>query len=147
MFASDIGMNQIEEINIVRNGGNYGWMKREGYFANGRSRGGALNELYPLPPEILDGRVKDGFTYPVAIYDHDEGRAVTDGFAYHGRIAALHGKFVFGDIFRRARVRLRSRRDEEGRRRHSADGRADRGGSALCPRRRAASASTCRFAI
>jgi glucose/arabinose dehydrogenase len=30
MFASDIGMNQIEEINIVRNGENYGWMKREG---------------------------------------------------------------------------------------------------------------------
>src|SRR5215468_6967170 len=99
MFVSDIGMNQIEEINIVRNGENYGWMSREGYFANGRFRGGALNELYPLPPEILDGRVKDGFTYPVAVYDHDEGRAITDGFAYHGRIEALKGKFVFGDIF------------------------------------------------
>ena len=37
-------------------------------------------------------------TYPVAMYDHDEGRAVTGGFAYHGRIAALRGKFVFGDI-------------------------------------------------
>ena len=98
MFANDIGMNHIEEINIVRNGGNYGWMSREGYFANGRFRGGALNELYPLPPEILDGRVKDGFTYPVAIYDHDEGRAITAGFAYHGRIAALRGKYVFGDI-------------------------------------------------
>ena len=98
MFASDIGMDNIEEINIVHNGGNYGWMKREGYFENGRARGGALNELYPLPPEILDGRVKDGFTYPVLVYDHDEGRSVTDGFAYHGRIAALNGKFVFGDI-------------------------------------------------
>ena len=99
MFASDIGMDHIEEINIVRNGENYGWMSREGYFANGRFRGGALNELYPLPPEILDGRVKDGFTYPVVVYDHDEGRAITDGFAYHGRIDALKGKFVFGDIF------------------------------------------------
>jgi hypothetical protein len=99
MFASDIGMDQVEEINIVRNGENYGWMKREGYFENGRSRGGALNQLFPLAPEILDGRVKDGFTYPVAVYDHDEGRSVTDGFAYHGRIAALRGKFVFGDIF------------------------------------------------
>ena len=100
MFASDIGMNHIEEINIVRNGENYGWMSREGYFVNGRFRGGALNELYPLPPEILDGRVKDGFTYPVAVYDHDEERAaITAGFAYHGRIAALKGKFVFGDIF------------------------------------------------
>src|SRR5499426_318298 len=99
MFASDIGMNHIEEVNIVRNGENYGWMRREGYFANGRFSGGALNELYRLPPEILDGRVKDGFTYPVVVYDHDEGWAITDGFAYHGRIAALRGKFVFGDIY------------------------------------------------
>ena len=99
MFASDIGMSQIEEINIVHNGGNYGWMKREGYFENARVRGGELNELYPLPPEILSGKVKDGFIYPVAVYDHDEGRSVTDGFAYHGRIPALKGKFVFGDIY------------------------------------------------
>jgi glucose/sorbosone dehydrogenase len=98
MFANDIGMNHVEEINIVRNGGNYGWMKREGYWENGRSRGGALNELYPLPEEILDGRVNDGFTYPVAIYDHDEGRSISAGFAYHGRLAALRGKYVFGDI-------------------------------------------------
>jgi hypothetical protein len=102
MFASDIGMNQIEEINIVRNGENYGWMKREGYWDNGRGSrpAGTLNQLYPLPQEILDGRQKDGFTYPVAIYDHDEGNAVTDGFTYHGRIAALRGKFVFGDVQR-----------------------------------------------
>ena len=101
LFANDIGMLQIEEVNIVRNGGNYGWMRREGYFEAGRWRGGALNELYALPEEILNGRVKDGFTYPVAIYDHDEGRraAITAGFAYHGRIAALRGKYVFGDIF------------------------------------------------
>ncbi len=101
MFAADIGMNQIEEINIVRNGENYGWMRREGYFENGVTRpGGALNQVFPLPAEVLDGRQKDGFTYPVAIYDHSEGQAVTGGFAYHGRIAALRGKFVFGDIVR-----------------------------------------------
>jgi hypothetical protein len=98
MFASDIGMNHIEEINIVRNGENYGWMKREGYWENGRSRGGELNQLFPLPEDVLSGRVKDGFTYPVAIFDHDEGRAVTDGFVYRGRIASLRNKFVFGDI-------------------------------------------------
>ncbi|HEY1309099.1 MAG TPA: PQQ-dependent sugar dehydrogenase [Vicinamibacterales bacterium] len=101
MFASDIGMNNIEEINIVRNGGNYGWMKREGYFENGITRpGGALDQLFTLPAEILDGRKKDEFIYPVAIYDHDEGVAVSGGFAYHGRIPALRGKFVFGDVNR-----------------------------------------------
>jgi hypothetical protein len=98
MFASDIGMNHIEEVNIVRNGENYGWMRREGYWDNGRWRGGLLNTLFPLPADVLMGREKDGLTYPVAMYDHDEGRAVTDGFPYHGQIAALQGKFVFGDI-------------------------------------------------
>jgi Glucose / Sorbosone dehydrogenase len=101
MFASDIGMDHIEEINIVRNGENYGWMKREGYFENGMTRpGGALSQLFSLPADVLEGRQKDGFTYPVAIYDHNEGIAVSGGFAYNGRIAALRGKFVFGDIMR-----------------------------------------------
>ena len=71
---------------------------REGVWENGRWRGGALNELFALPAEVLNGSKKDGFIYPVAMYDHDEGRAVTAGFAYHGKIAALRGKFVFGDI-------------------------------------------------
>ena len=100
LFASDIGMSHIEEINIVRNGENYGWMAREGYFENGIVRGGALDEVFPLAPEVLEGPARDGFTYPVAIYDHDEGRAVSGGFAYRGVIGALRGKFVFGDVNR-----------------------------------------------
>ena len=44
-----------------------------------------------VPADIMSGRQKDGFTYPVAIYDHDEGAAVTDGFTYHGRIPQLRG--------------------------------------------------------
>jgi hypothetical protein len=103
MFATDIGMNHVEEVNIVRNGENYGWMKREGYWENGMTRpGGALNQLYPLPAAVLSGKDKEpeGFTYPVAIYDHTEGAAITGGFTYNGRIAALRGKFVFGDINR-----------------------------------------------
>jgi len=100
MFAADIGMSNIEEINIVRNGGNYGWMKREGYWDNGRMRGGTLDQIFALPENILKGREKDGFTYPVAIYDHNDGQAVSGGFTYHGKIAALRGKFIFGDIQR-----------------------------------------------
>ena len=101
MFAADIGMNNIEEINIVHEGGNYGWMKREGYWENGMFRpGGALNQLFELPADVLDGRTKDEFIYPVAIYDHNEGQAISGGFAYHGRIRQLRGKFVFGDVQR-----------------------------------------------
>ena len=101
MLVSDIGMAQIEEINIVREGFNYGWMQREGFFDNGVTRpGGVLDQVFPLPADILNGRSQDGFTYPVVIYDHNDGQAVTGGFAYHGRIPALRGKFVFGDIVR-----------------------------------------------
>src|SRR6187200_509819 len=75
-------------------------MKREGHWENGRSRDGDLNQLFPLPSEVLDGRQKDGMTYPVAMYDHDEGRAVSGGFVYQGGIPALRGKFVFGDVQR-----------------------------------------------
>ncbi len=101
MFAADIGMNNIEEINIVREGGNYGWMAREGYWENGINRpGGALNQIFALSADVLDGQTEDEFTYPVTIYDHNEGNAITAGFAYHGPIEALRGKFVFGDLVR-----------------------------------------------
>jgi hypothetical protein len=101
MFVGDIGMNHIEEINIVRNGANYGWMRREGVWENGITRpGGALNQLFELPSDVLNGRTKDEFNYPVAMYDHHDGQAVTAGFAYRGRIAQLRGKFIFGDIVR-----------------------------------------------
>jgi len=101
LFVGDIGMNHIEEVNIVRNGGNYGWMKREGYWENGMTRpGGALNQLYELPGDVLHGQGRDEFIYPVAIYDHNEGVAITGAYPYHGRIEALRGKLIFGDVNR-----------------------------------------------
>ena len=101
MFASDIGMDNIEEINIVRNGENYGWMKREGYFGRTAVRAAARSTSCSrcLPKCWTDAR-RTASPIPLRVYDHDEGRSVTDGFAYHGRIAALRGKFVFGDIQR-----------------------------------------------
>ena len=101
LFGSDIGMSQLEEINVVREGANYGWWKREGTFDNGVQRpGGTMGQVFELPASILDGSEKDGFTYPVAMYDHGEGVAITGGFVYGGRVPALRGKFVFGDINR-----------------------------------------------
>ncbi len=99
-YVLDIGEGNIEEINIVREGEDYGWMTREGYFDNGLNRDGTRSQVYALPEEILSGERQDAFTYPVLAYDHGEGDAATGGFAYHGRIPELRGKFVFGDIVR-----------------------------------------------
>lgn len=100
MYAVDVGMNHVEEVNIVREGENYGWMRREGYFLNEVKRGGPLNQLFAMPQDVLEGGRKDGFTYPVAVYDHNDGQAITGGFAYDGSIPTLRGRFVFGDIVR-----------------------------------------------
>jgi glucose/arabinose dehydrogenase len=61
LFANDIGMNHIEEINIVRNGGNYGWMSAKGTGKRPLARRRAERAL-PAAAEVLDGRQKDGFT-------------------------------------------------------------------------------------
>jgi hypothetical protein len=100
LYASDIGMSNIEEINIIHEGANYGWMAREGYWENGRWRGGDLGDVYALPDDVLSGKTKDAYTYPVAIFDHNDGVAVSAGFAYHGKIQQLQGKFIFGDVNR-----------------------------------------------
>jgi hypothetical protein len=51
--------------------------------------------LYGLPGD--DARY--GFTYPVAQYDHDEGRAIVGGYVYRASaVPALVGHYVFGDI-------------------------------------------------
>ena len=56
-------------------------------------------------PDGEPGRVyaqpKDdpAFTYPIAQYDHDEGRAIGGGYLYEGTaIPQLVGKFVFIDL-------------------------------------------------
>ncbi len=91
LLISNIGQNQIEEIEIGLAGANYGWSEREGTFVFDSA---TPNVLFPLPADDASF----GFTYPVAQYDHDEGRAVVGGFVYRGSlIPALQGHYLFGD--------------------------------------------------
>jgi glucose/arabinose dehydrogenase len=92
LVFTDIGARHIEEVNILRKGANYGWPRREGTFVTDRAN---LSVLYRRGPN--DAR--RAFTYPVAQYDHDDGRAITGGFVCRSAgIPALEGHYLSGDI-------------------------------------------------
>ncbi len=91
MLASDIGQDNVEEVNLIEPGADYGWNVREGTFRLYPKVD--ASKVYPLPENDR------GFTYPVAQYGHDEGNAISGGFVYIGKdIPTLQGKYIFGDI-------------------------------------------------
>jgi glucose/arabinose dehydrogenase len=90
LVAADVGQGQIEEIDIVQAGGNYGWNLKEGTFGFNPEDGTVNDSTDDLPKDLID---------PVAQYDHDEGISITGGFVYRGiQIPELAGKYVFGDF-------------------------------------------------
>lgn len=100
MLSGDIGEQNIEEVNLIEPGRDYGWNVREGTFVinadfDNSPQNGTNMDLFPLPAN--DAEL--GFTYPVAQYDHDDGDAIVGGFVYRGTQApALTGKYIFGDV-------------------------------------------------
>lgn len=93
MLVSNVGQAQIESVNLILPGHNYGWAIREGTFVVDPD--GDITKVYPLPEDDAQYEV----TYPAAQYDHDEGVAITGGFEYTGTaIPALRGKYLFGDM-------------------------------------------------
>jgi glucose/arabinose dehydrogenase len=95
LYVGDVGQNDVEEVNIVVAGGNYGWNHKEGSFhfiANGADPGYVTDRPQAAPADLID---------PVAEYDHADGIAIIGGFVYRGiRIPALEGSYVFGDFAR-----------------------------------------------
>ncbi len=93
MLATNIGQANIEAIDIILKGHDYGWPMREGRFVVHPDSD--INKIYALPPNDSSYH----FTYPVAAFDHDEGNAIEGGFEYEGNsIPELRGKYLFGDI-------------------------------------------------
>ena len=91
MFISNIGQHSIEEVNLGKKGADYGWPYREGTFLFDPNANHEV--VYPLPAND-----SDHYTHPVIQYDHDEGNAISAGVVYVGKIKALQGKYIFGDI-------------------------------------------------
>ena len=105
MFISDIGQDQIEEINLGVAGANYGWRLREGTFATGYAVDRRLGPVYPRP--ATDPKP---FAYPIAQYDHDEGFAIGGGHVYRGAsVPELVGKYVFTEFVRGRVLAVRCR--------------------------------------
>ncbi|HNR09376.1 MAG TPA: PQQ-dependent sugar dehydrogenase [Saprospiraceae bacterium] len=92
MLVSNVGHYNIESLNLVEAGLDFGWPLTEGRFLVNAYAD--LKKVYALPPD--HGMP---LTYPVVAYDHDEGKAITGGYEYTGEaVPPLKGKFLFGDI-------------------------------------------------
>ena len=93
LLACNIGQANIESVNLIQPGHDYGWPLREGNFVLEPDEN--MERVYPLPANDSIYH----FTYPVAEYDHDEGAAISGGYEYWGAaIPQLKGKYLFGDI-------------------------------------------------
>jgi hypothetical protein len=93
LYVGDAGQNNIEEVDLIVKGGNYGWNVKEGSFwfdSTAANLGSVVTgPVRPVPPDLID---------PIAEYDHSEGSVVIGGFVYRGSaIPALQGLYVFGD--------------------------------------------------
>ena len=95
-ILTDIGDSNIEEVNLLQAGLNYGWNLREGTFR--LEPDVARHIVIDLEPGE-DEQSGFSFTYPVAQYDHSEGLAISGGQVYRGNtVPVLRGTYIFGDI-------------------------------------------------
>lgn len=100
LILADVGQNNIEEIDRITKGGNYGWAVKEGTFLFNRTDGtiGAPpgNNSPGVPAGLIDP-ISNGLN--VLQYDHQDGISITGGFVYRGTaIPELYGKYIFGDL-------------------------------------------------
>ncbi len=81
LWLGDVGQGVYEEVDIITNGGNYGWNIMEG------------NHCYNAATCNTTGLIP-----PVAEYDHTQGISITGGYVYRGSdLPALAGRYFYGD--------------------------------------------------
>jgi len=102
LYVGDVGQDDIEEVDVVVAGGNYGWNIKEGSFCfdpAGADPGFAFDQ--DLCPGESDGLIDPIAEFNTAdnLADNEDGRAIIGGFVYRGsEIPALVGRYVFGDF-------------------------------------------------
>jgi glucose/arabinose dehydrogenase len=106
LIEADVGQNNIEEINRIIKGGNYGWAIKEGDYLFNMTNGpaGPAGTIGSPPGYFSPGApvgLIDPITGPKGIleYDHNNGISITGGFVYRGAgMPELYGKYIFGDL-------------------------------------------------
>ncbi len=93
LFVADAGQDLFEEVDIILNGGNYGWNIREGTHCFDPNNPGQ-------PPDKCrtSGYNGEPLIGPIAELGHDIGTVVIGGFVYRGKaLPGLQGSYIFGD--------------------------------------------------
>ena len=99
LLATEAGRDNIDEINVVKKGGNYGWPLREGAFVH-LDQGTVFNGIAILPT----GDEANGFVYPAVQFGHhgEVGATFTREALGGGYVvengSALDGEFFFIDF-------------------------------------------------
>ncbi len=91
LIVVDIGEANVEEINLIEKGGDYGWNQLEG-----SNRVDVMRDAKVVQPATAAELAP--YRLPFGAYDHTDGRAISGGFVYRGPIEALQHNYIFGDI-------------------------------------------------
>ncbi len=99
LFAAEPGRDNVEEINIIEPGRDYGWPQREGTFVH-LAEGGIATGVAPLPANDATF----GFTYPATQVGHEGPtgstfvkQAIAGGFPVLNG-SPLSGQYLFSDF-------------------------------------------------
>ena len=88
LYAADVGQDEVEEINIIEKGKNYGWRIMEGPICT---------------PGVNETCNQTDLTLPIYSYTHRTGRSITGGYVYRGkRFPELCGTYLYGDFVNQA---------------------------------------------
>ncbi len=100
LLVAEPGRDNVEEVNVIESGSDYGWSEREGTFVQLDEGGGLVLGVQPLPAD----EATNGYTFPAIQYGHRgetgagfAGQAIAGGFVVNNG-SELSGEYFFADF-------------------------------------------------